>query len=297
MPVRWGVHQIPQINLDLNLSRCRVALRPAVLSAARIWPSVSRCLEISFGLRGPSPQAFTPFRGGLGSLPGAWGAPNKGNAEGAEGIFDKLRARVGYGPAPGPTLKKGLVPYMPVRWGVHQIPQINLDLNLSRCRVALRPAVLSAARIWPSVSRYLEFSFGLRGPSPQAFTSFGRVGFSCPAPEAPLIKGNAEGAVGYFWQTPGACGLRPCARSHPKKGLVPYMPVRWGVHQIPQINLDLNLSRCRVALRPAVLSAARIWPSVSRCLEISFGLRGPSPQAFTPFQGGVGFIARCLRLP
>ena len=26
---------------------------------------------ISFGLRGPSPQAFTPFRGGLGSLPGA----------------------------------------------------------------------------------------------------------------------------------------------------------------------------------------------------------------------------------
>ena len=38
---------------------------------------------------------------------------------------------------------------------------------------------------------------------------------------------------GHFWQTPGACGLRPCARSHPKKGLVPYMPVKWGVHQIP----------------------------------------------------------------
>ena len=108
MPVRWGVHQIPQITLDLNLSRCRVALRPAVLSAARIWPGVSRYLEISFGLRGPSPQAFTPFRGGLGSSPGAWGAPNKGNAEGAEGIFDKLRARVGYGPAPGPTQKKAL---------------------------------------------------------------------------------------------------------------------------------------------------------------------------------------------
>ena len=42
---------------------------------------------ISFGLRGPSPQAFTPFRGGLGSLPGAWGAPNKGNADGARAFL------------------------------------------------------------------------------------------------------------------------------------------------------------------------------------------------------------------
>ena len=38
--------------------------------------------------------------------PGAWGAPNKGNADGAEGTFGKLRARVGYGPAPGPTQKR-----------------------------------------------------------------------------------------------------------------------------------------------------------------------------------------------
>ena len=184
---------------------------------------------------------------------------------------------------------------MPVRWGVHQIPQINLDLNLSRCRVALRPAVLSAARIWPGVSRYLEMSFGLRGPSPQAFTSFGRVGLIAQFLRRPQ-QGECRRGRGYFWQTPGACGLRPCARSHPKKGLVPYMPVRWGVHQIPQINLDLNLSRCRVALRPAVLSVALIWPSVSRCLEISFVLRGPSPQAFTSF-GRVGFIALSLRRP
>ena len=59
---------------------------------ARIWPSVSRCLGISFGLRGPSPQAFTPF--------GEVGAPNKGNADGAVGIFGKCQARVSYGPAP-----------------------------------------------------------------------------------------------------------------------------------------------------------------------------------------------------
>ena len=56
--------------------------------------------------QGAFPQAFTPFRGGLGSLPGAWGASNKGNADGAEGIFGKLRVRVGYGPAPGPTQKR-----------------------------------------------------------------------------------------------------------------------------------------------------------------------------------------------
>ncbi len=40
--------------------------------------------------------------------PGAWGAPNQGNADGAVGIFGKCRARVGYGPAPGPTIKKAL---------------------------------------------------------------------------------------------------------------------------------------------------------------------------------------------
>ena len=74
-----------QINVCLHLSRCRVALRPAVLSAARIWPSVSRYLKISFGLRGPSHQAFTPFGGG--SSPGAWGSPNKGNVDGAVDIF------------------------------------------------------------------------------------------------------------------------------------------------------------------------------------------------------------------
>ena len=96
------------------------------------------------------------------------------------------------------------------------------------------------------------------------------------APEAPLTRGMPTGQraflanSGRVWAT----ALRPVP---PKKGLVQYMPVRWGVHQIPQINLVLHLSRCRVALRPAVLSAAQIWPSVSRYQGISFGLRDPSP--------------------
>ena len=72
--------------ITLRFSSCWVALRPAMLAAARNWPSVSSQLEISLGFRGPSPpQAFNPFGGGL--LPGAWGAPNKGNANWAVGIL------------------------------------------------------------------------------------------------------------------------------------------------------------------------------------------------------------------
>ena len=35
-------------------------------------------------------------------------------------------------------------------------------LHLSSCRVAHRPVVFTAARMWPSVCRYFEISFGLR---------------------------------------------------------------------------------------------------------------------------------------
>ncbi len=33
-------------------------------------------------------------------------APQKGNADGTEGIFGTCRMRVGYGPPPGPTIKR-----------------------------------------------------------------------------------------------------------------------------------------------------------------------------------------------
>ena len=84
------------------------------------------------------------------------------------------------------------------------------------------------------------------------------------------------GNAGRVWAT----ALRS---DPPKKALCHTWPLGGGGHQIPQITIGLNLSSCRVALRPAVLSVARIWPSVSRYLEISFGLwLLPRAQAFTP---------------
>ena len=58
---------------------------------------------------------------------------------------------------------------------------------------------------------------GLRGPSPQAITLFGGVGFIARRPE----KGNADGVRGIFG-TAYRVGLRPCDRTHLKNGLVPY---------------------------------------------------------------------------
>ena len=64
-----------------------------------------RILNLSFGLRGPSPQAFTSF-GRVGFIALAPEVPQKGNADGTEGIFGTCRMRVGYSPAPRPTIKR-----------------------------------------------------------------------------------------------------------------------------------------------------------------------------------------------
>ena len=105
--------------------------------------------------------------------------------------------------------------------------QNDLALDLSRCWVALGPAVLSGARIWPSVSRCLEISLGLRGPSPQAFTPLGGGWVNRPAPVAPLIR-EMPTRPGHFWEMPGACGLptekRPCATL--RNSLVTYLTIK-----------------------------------------------------------------------
>ena len=161
----------------------------AVFTAAQIRPGASWQLDNFLRPQGAFPQAFTPFRGGLGSLPGAWGAPNKGNADGAEGIFGKLRARVGYGPAPGPTQKRSCA--------IHA-RKVGRASNTAvfcwfSCRVTLRPAVLAVGQIWPGVSRQLDKFLRPQGAFPSGFYSLQGGWVNCPAPEAPLIWGIPTG--------------------------------------------------------------------------------------------------------
>ena len=82
-----------------------VALIPRGSSPDQSGTDLAECASAAGDFllpQGAFPQAFTPF-GGLGLSPGAWGAPNKRNADGAVGIFGKCRAHVGYGPALEPT--------------------------------------------------------------------------------------------------------------------------------------------------------------------------------------------------
>ena len=132
--VRWGVEQIPQLLIEAAFVDSVVGShfeRPCWLRRGSgrvrlgswIFPTAS----------GGLPPRLLPPSWGLGWSPGAWDGPNKGNADGAVGIFWKCRARVGYGLAPGPT-KKGLVPYLPVIWGAQQI---GIVLELWRLEIAL----------------------------------------------------------------------------------------------------------------------------------------------------------------
>ena len=116
-----------------------------------------------------------------------------------------------------------------------------------------------------------------------------------PAPEAPLIRGMPTGPLAFL-KMPGACGLRPCARTHHKKGLVPHLPVGcgWATNTANTaisdaaraVAVTLRFSSCWVALRPAVLAAARIWPSVSWQLDNFLPPQGAFPPGFYSLRGG-----------
>ena len=77
---------------------------------------------------------------------------------------------------------------------------------------------------------------GLRGPSPPGFNPLQRGWVYRPVPEAPLLRGMPTGSEAFL-EMPGACGLRPCAWPHPKKGLVPYSSGWWDGGQIPSVFL------------------------------------------------------------
>ena len=90
--------------------------------------------------------------------------------------------------------------------------------DIYRLSSLLHSLSLSRARIWLSAGCWPTISFGLRGPSLQAFTPLGGWVY-CRAPWGTPNKGNADGAVGVLKKMPGACELRLCAQIHLKKGL------------------------------------------------------------------------------
>ena len=87
---------------------------------------------------------------------------------------------------------------------------------------------------------------------------------------------------------------------------------KWADEQHRQAGFESRLVPDLPPLYPHFNRPSSFWPCVKSCLvggsdkyrlalrlrilNLSFGLRGPSPQAFTSF-GRVGFIARRLRRP
>ena len=134
---------------------------------------------ISFGFRGPSPQALLPL-GRLGSS----------NADGAVGIFGKCRARAGYGPAPGPTIKKTLCHPCPLGGAVNKYHGSCINTVLLQL---LSRILAGRAGSWHGSGQVCLgswiISFGLRGPSPPGFYLLREGWVNRPAPEKPLIRG------------------------------------------------------------------------------------------------------------
>ena len=168
---------------------------------------------------GGLPPRLLPPSGGLGSLPGAWGAPNKGNADGAEGIFDKLRARVGYGPAPGPTQKR------PCAIHARKVGRASNTADHSRSEPLQVSGSASAGRVicGTDLAKCVSVPGDFlrpQGAIPPGFYLLREGWVHCPAPEAPLTRGMPTGPrvfltnSGRVWATalrPVPPKKRPCA--------------------------------------------------------------------------------------
>ena len=102
--------------------------------------------------------------------------------------------------------------------------------NACRCALLALHCVLwwgALDRLWMRAAQSVRvcsttgyITSGLRGPSPQALTLFGGVGFITRCLRHPE-KRNADGVRGIFG-TACRVGLRACDRTHLKNGLVPY---------------------------------------------------------------------------
>ena len=108
------------------------------LAGASIWPGVACLLEIFLRPQGATPQAFTPLWG-LALLPGAWGAPIKENADGAEDIFGNAGRVWAMALRPDPTQKRPCA-ILIGWWDGWQIP---LLLNWLQIGIGIQPLLLS----------------------------------------------------------------------------------------------------------------------------------------------------------
>ena len=72
------------------------------------------------------------------------------------------------------------------------------------------------------------------GGCPPGFNPLWRGWVYRSASEAPLLRGMPMGSEAFL-EMPGACGLRPCAWIHLKKGFVQYSSGWWVVGQIPSL--------------------------------------------------------------
>ena len=232
----------------------------------RFGRSVSRCLGIFLRPQGAFPTRLLFPSGRFGLSPGAWGTPNKGNADGAIGIFGNTgRVWATALRLVPPKKRPCAIVARKVGRAINTQSrsfwwQIDFELDLSRCWVVLWLAVLWDAVHAECVSVPGDFRRS-QGAFLLGYYSLRRGWVNRPAPEAPIIRGMPTGPwailgnTGRVWAT--ALGPDP-----PKKGLVPYFPVKWGAQWIPQSRSVWHGS-CRVCLGS--------W-------RFSFGLRGFSPR-------------------
>ena len=134
--------------------------------------------------------------------------------------FLELPIALGFGPATGPTLKTALCHIRTLVGRRINTATLPASVLLVSCGGALSTGRGSVARFGRVCSTTGYITSGLRGPSPQALTLFGGVGFIARRLRRPE-KGNADGVRGIFG-TAYRVGLRPCDRTHLKNGLVPY---------------------------------------------------------------------------
>ena len=215
-----------QIDFRLDISRCWVALWPVELSGRGSGRVCLGAWGFSYGLRGPSPRLLLPS-GRFGLSPGAWGAPNKGNADGAVGIFGNSGRVWATALRPVPPKKRpcailarkvGRSTNTPV-YIVRSVPII-LVTNLFRTGpLQVLGSTLAGRVVGTRFGKSVLGSWGFptaSGAFPQAITPFGEVGLITRRLRYPN-KGNADGALDIFGKYRARVGYGPAPRPTEKR--------------------------------------------------------------------------------